>query len=206
MIDAHEEERKRLARELHDDVTQRLACLAIDAGRAENMISGSPADQVLRSIREGLVRLSGDVHALSYRLHPSLLEDLGLAVALRTEIERVAGQAPFPVTAKLDEIPDPVPLDTALCLFRVAQEALRNVARHSGASAAEVSMSVLGEGLQLAVSDDGVGFDLALQQHNRTLGLISMRERVRLLDGSLDIESTPGGGTIVVAWVPLKKE
>jgi signal transduction histidine kinase len=206
LIAAHEEERARLARELHDDVTQRLARLAIDAGRVERLASAPLVSETMRVIREGVVRLSEDVHALSYRLHPSVLEDLGLAEALRSEIERVAGQESLSVTAKLGEIPESVPHDAALCLFRVAQEALRNVARHANARTVEISARELDDGLQLAVRDDGAGFDPALQHDRRTLGLTSMRERVHLLHGELDIESAPGQGTTVVAWVPVKRE
>ncbi|NWG75079.1 MAG: PAS domain-containing protein [Rubrivivax sp.] len=204
LINAHEEERARLARELHDDVTQRLARLAIDAGRVESLFSAASVSETLREVREGLVRLSEDVHTLSYRLHPSVLEDLGLAEALKTEIERVARQESIVVTAKLAEIPEPVPREVALCVFRVAQEALRNVARHAKARTADISVRVLDGGLELAVRDDGAGFEPLLDGNRRSLGLTSMRERVHLLHGELDIESAPGRGTTVVAWVPLK--
>jgi PAS domain S-box-containing protein len=206
LIAAHEEERARLARELHDDLTQRLARLAIDAGRIEGLDSHPAVHQTLREMREGLVRLSEDIHALSYRLHPSVLEDLGLAEALRTEIERVARQESILLAAKLEEMPEPVPHDVALCVFRVAQEALRNVVRHARARKAEISVRVLDGGLELAVRDDGVGFEPALRGNRRSLGLTSMRERVRLLQGELDIESAPGRGTNVVARVPLRGE
>jgi PAS domain S-box-containing protein len=206
LISAHEEERARLARELHDDLTQRLARLAIDAGLVESMISDSPAGRTISSLREGLVRLSEDIHALSYRLHPSILEDLGLAEALRTEIERCAKQDSLSVTAGLDGIPENVPRDVALCLFRVAQEGMRNVVRHAGAGEVELSVRKLDGGLQLAVRDDGAGFDPSLRRDGRKLGLTSMLERVRLLGGTLDIESAPGRGTAVIAWVPLKEE
>jgi PAS domain S-box-containing protein len=206
LINAHEEERARLARELHDDLTQRLARLAIDAGRVESLFSAASVSETLREVREGLVRLSEDVHALSYRLHPSVLEDLGLTEALKTEIERVARQESILVTSKLGEIPEPVPHEVSLCVFRVAQEALRNVARHAKARTVELSVRLLDGGLQLAVRDDGAGFDPALRENRRSLGLTSMRERVHLLHGEFDIESAPGQGTTVVAWVPLKGE
>ncbi len=206
LINAHEEERARLARELHDDVTQRLARLAIDVGRVEGLTSAPGVDQTMREVREGLVRLSEDIHALSYRLHPSMLEDLGLSEALRTEIDRVSGQESFSVTTKLDGMPESIPHDVALCLFRVAQEALRNVVRHASARTVEITVRVMDDGLQLAVRDDGAGFDPALQRARPTLGLTGIRERVHQLHGELDIESARGRGTTVVAWVPLKRE
>jgi signal transduction histidine kinase len=151
-----------------------------------------------------LVRLSEDVHALSYRLHPALLEDLGLTAALKAECERFSRQESVSVGVKLEEIPAEIPSDTGLCLFRVTQEALRNVVRHARAPAAEVSLRPLDGGLQLAVADTGVGFDSGRQRQRPSLGLASMRERVRLLGGELDVESAPGHGTTVLAWVPLE--
>jgi signal transduction histidine kinase len=105
---------------------------------------------------------------------------------------------------KLCEFPSALPPDTALCLFRVAQEALRNVARHARARTAEISLRPVDGGLQLAVQDDGVGFEPARDRERASLGLSSMRERVYLLGGTLDVDSAPGQGTTIVAWVPLK--
>jgi PAS domain S-box-containing protein len=201
LLEAHEAERALLARELHDDLSQRLALLAIEAGRAERAALGGRAEETLRSIRQGLVRLSEDVHALAYQLHPSVLEELGLAEALRTECERRRRQGGFQVALSADERTDVGP-ETALCLFRVAQEALNNVARHAGARTVTVDLRRMEGGLLLAVRDDGVGFDPAAPRAGRSLGLASMRERVHLVGGSLDVESAPGEGTAVVAWVP----
>jgi signal transduction histidine kinase len=204
LIHAQEEERARLARELHDDVTQRLARLAIDAGRLDRGMNGDSAGEVMRSVRDGLVRLSADIHALSYRLHPSVLEDLGLAEALKAECERFSRQESIPSDLKLGDLPAGIPPDPALCLFRVAQGALRNVARHARARGVQVLLRGMDGGVQLAVRDDGIGFDPTVQKNPRTLGLASMDERVHLAGGELDIESAPGHGTTIVAWVPLE--
>jgi len=206
LIVAQEDERARLARELHDDLTQRLARLAIDAGRVEQEGAGSPAEATMRLLREGLVCLSEDVHALSYRLHPSLLEDLGLAEALHVECDRFDSLSGIAVDLVLRDVPEEIPRGTAVCLFRVAQEALRNVDRHARARSVEVRLQGLDGGLQLAVRDDGVGFDAAVENGHRSLGHASMRERVHLVGGELDIESAPGLGTTIVAWVPLADE
>ncbi|HSW24749.1 MAG TPA: ATP-binding protein, partial [Burkholderiaceae bacterium] len=141
-------------------------------------------------------------HALSYRLHPSVLDDLGLVEALRAECDRVARQGDLRVEVDARGVPETVPSETSLCLFRVAQEALSNAARHGRASAVTVLLSPRDRGLQLAVSDNGKGFDPAHSRERASLGLASMRERVRLLRGQLDIESRLGRGTTVVAWVP----
>ncbi len=203
LLHAQEAERARLARELHDDITQRLALLAIDAARVERAAAGNGIGDTMRGVREGLVRLSEDVHTLSYRLHSSLLDDLGLAEALKVECEQFARQESIPCDVRLQNLPEAVPHDTALGLFRVTQEALRNIARHAQARAVDVTLRSLDDGLQLAVRDDGIGFDAAHKPNRTSLGLSSMSERVRLLDGELDIESAPGHGTTIVAWVPL---
>jgi PAS domain S-box-containing protein len=199
LLTAHEDERRRLARELHDDLTQRLARLAIDAGRME---SAADAPGGLRPLREDLVRLSEDVHAMSYRLHPSVLDDLGLVEALKAECDRVARHGELRVDIETSAVPATLPAEASLCLFRVAQEALNNAARHAQASAVSVLLSSRSTGLQLAVSDNGSGFDPERSCDHASLGIASMRERVRLLQGEFDIESTPGRGTTVMAWVP----
>jgi PAS domain S-box-containing protein len=199
LLTAHEDERRRLARELHDDLTQRLARLAIDAGRME---SAAGAPEGVGLLRQDLVRLSADVHALSYRLHPAVLDDLGLVDALKTECDRVARRGDLSVAMDASLVPAALSSDAALCLFRVAQEALNNAARHAHASAVTVRLSPRDRGLELAVCDNGRGFEPHGGRDHASLGLASMRERVRLLRGQLDIESTPGRGTTVVAWVP----
>jgi PAS domain S-box-containing protein len=204
LIRAHEEERALLARELHDDLTQRLAVLAIDVGRAELAASDGAQTEAMRAVREGLVRLSEDIHSLAYQLHPSVLDELGLAEAIRTECERLGRQGGVGLSVALDPLPETIGRDEALCLFRVAQEALNNVVRHAGARAATVTLRQMDGGLLLAVRDNGGGFDPAGPKTGRSLGLASMRERVQLVNGTLDVESAPGQGTAIVAWVPAE--
>jgi len=199
LISAHEDERRHLARELHDDLTQRLARLAIDTGRME---SAPNMSEGVRRLREDLVRLSEDVHAMSYRLHPSVLDDLGLVEALKAECDRVARHGEMRVVVDASAMPSALSAAASLCLFRVAQEALNNAIRHARASAVSVLLSPRSHGLELAVSDNGKGFDPSRARDHASLGLASMRERVRLLQGKLDIESTLEHGTTVVAWVP----
>jgi signal transduction histidine kinase/ABC-type uncharacterized transport system substrate-binding protein len=205
LITAHEDERARLARALHDDVTQRLALLAIDAGRREKGLGETVAGQAMRSIRHDLVQLSEDVHALSYALHPAILEDLGLIEALKAECARFGAvegiPTSFTATGDIDEPSQAL----SLCLYRVAQEALRNVARHSSASSVEVELRVVGSKLELAVEDNGVGFDPTRKQARPSLGLAGMRQRLFLVDGELLIDSAPDNGTSIVARAPLKR-
>ena len=206
LIRAQEEERALLARELHDDVSQRLAVLAIDVGRAELAAVDGEQSGAMQAVREGLVSLSEDVHSLAYQLHPSVLEELGLAEALRAECGRRSRTGKLDVAVDLGPLPHPLTDDAALCLFRVAQEALSNVARHAAATCATVTLRQIGDGLVLAVSDDGAGFEPEHSREGMHLGLAGMRERVRLMHGSLDIESAPGQGTKVIAWVPVGEQ
>lgn len=205
LLRAHEEERARLARELHDDMTQRLALLAIEIGRAELAAAGGPHSDVLAAVRAGLVSLSEDIHSLSYQLHPSILEDLGLAEAIEAECERFARQETPPLKLLLDPIPPGLDRDAALCLFRVAQQALSNVARHAMATSVDVMVKVFEDGVALTVADDGLGFDAARARVQRSLGLESMRERAELVAGTLDIDSAPGQGTVISVWVPCRR-
>ena len=206
LITAQEDERSRLARELHDDVTQRLALLAIDAGRQEHVLPRAAGGDAMRTMREGLVRLSEDVHALSYRLHPSIIEDLGLIEALKSECLRFSELGPTRVEVRAQGLREEPPRDVALCLFRVAQEALQNSARHAEADTVQVTVRPLNGGLQLGVHDDGKGFDPGRHRDRPSLGLASMRQRIDLLHGLLDIESGLGHGTTILAWVPLKED
>jgi signal transduction histidine kinase len=205
ILTAQEDERRRLAREMHDDVTQRLAALAIDAAKVQGGAGTSSAGKAASAIRDGLVKLSEDVHALSYRLHPSVIEDLGLVAALRVECNRIARQESIRVDFESQGVPKAVPSNAAACLFRVAQEALRNVVRHANAGSVGVSLAAKDGGIALAVRDDGRGFSGPAHDGPASLGLVSMRERVRLVGGRLDIVSRPGHGTSVVAWVPLRE-
>ena len=202
LIQAQEDERALLARELHDDVTQRLAVLAIDMGSAELAAPDGKQADVMRSVRAELVRLSEDIHSLAYQLHPSVLEELGLVEALRAECERRGRQGRLTVAMDFESLVLVAAKEQELCLFRVAQEALNNVARHSGTNVARVTLRQADGGLLLAVRDDGIGFDPADLPQRHSLGLMSMRERVHLLKGTLDIESALGRGTMLVAWVP----
>jgi signal transduction histidine kinase len=200
LLTVHEDERRRLARELHDDVTQRLARLAIDAARLE---SGQTPSSQQPTVHTDLVRLSDDVHALSYRLHPSILDDLGLEEALKAECEQVARQGDVRVDVDVHTLPDKLTQDVALCIFRVTQEALRNVVRHAKASVATVTLMMKNGGLILEVGDNGRGFDVGELTDHPSLGHASMEERIRLVRGRLQIKSTPGQGTTVSAWIPL---
>lgn len=201
LIDAHEVERRRIARELHDDVSQRLASLAIDAA----LLSRGADSDVLRGqavrLESGIGRVTEDLHDLSYRLHPSIVDDLGIVTALHTECEQVQRNSDVIIVDDIEPLSAPCPRDTALCLYRICQEALGNAVRHARAGTVEVCFRQTGETLTLEVRDDGRGFDPETARSG--LGLSSMAERCRLLQGSLAIDSAPGQGTTIRATLPL---
>lgn len=206
ILTAHEDEHRSLARELHDDVTPRLARLAIEAARVQQDGPTPPRESNDLSMHDELVQLSEDVHAFSYRLHPTVLDDLGLVDALRSECDRVSRGKAISVDLDVGKVSERIPGDVALCLFRIAQEALRNIFRHAKAETVSVSLAPRKGGLELIVADDGIGFDVNEPHGRPSLGHASMRERVRQLGGELRIDSAPGSGTTIVAWVPFPRD
>ncbi|MDX1405082.1 MAG: sensor histidine kinase [Woeseiaceae bacterium] len=204
LITAHEDERLRLAHELHDDLSQRLAGLAIDAGF---LAKGPDADgyrEAVTHLHPELVRISKDVHDMSYRLHPSLVDDLGLPTALQSEVDRLSRQAGRRIETRFEQLEVHPPGDRALHLYRIAQQALTNAVQHSDASEIVVSLTPDRDSLRLEVRDDGKGFDIRDLQHANGIGVSSMRERARLAGGTLHLHSDPGKGTIVSVRVPLQ--
>ena len=205
LIGAQEEERRRLARELHDDLTQRLAVLAIDVGKLEQVLEFSPGPELerLHRVREQVVKLSADIHRLSRQLHPSILDDLGLVNAIEAECVNFSQREGIQVKFTSKNVPATLPRDLALCLYRIAQESLRNIAKHAKTDKAVVTLAGTDGGILLSVRDYGMGFDPARVRGNGGLGLISMAERVRLIQGDLSVESRPGQGTRIEVRVPL---
>jgi signal transduction histidine kinase len=206
LITAYEDAGRRLARELHDDITQRLAGVSIEAATLGRLGDPAARQAAEQSIGSELAALSRDVHALSYRLHPSVVDDLGLGDALRMECERVSRRGTVGVAFHGDDAAGALRGDRALCLFRIAQEALRNALRHARPQHVRVELHAEGGGTSVSVIDDGQGFEVGAPRDHASLGMASMRERVALLDGRLEICSRPGQGTTVTAWVPSSAE
>jgi signal transduction histidine kinase len=206
LIEAHEEERSRIAREIHDDYQQRLAFLAIDLEELAENIGSSPTEvsQKLHELWNRVGELGADLHDLSHSLHSSTLETLGLVAGVRAFCEEFAGQQELHVDFAYENVPRAIPGEIALCLFRIAQEGLRNVKRHSGADRAEVRLEGLAQELHLSVSDRGRGFDSNGGSPSGGIGLRSMEERLRLLGGNLQIYSRPMEGTKIDAWLSCK--
>ncbi len=205
LISAQEGERSRLARELHDDLTQRLAVLAIDAGKLEQDIQDYPsiARDRIREIKQQVVRVAEDIHQISRRLHPSILDDLGLVEAIRSECISFSDREGIPVLFEPENVPYSISGPIALCFYRIVQEGLRNIAKHSQSQEAVVALGTKDGGIALSIEDRGRGFTPAEVRGKGTLGLASMEERARLIQGYLSVDSKPGKGTVITVWAPL---
>lgn len=209
LFSVQEEELSRLSRELHDDLTQRLAGLAIEAGKLERL--GETSEQALpyesllsiSRIKEQLISVSEDVHRISRQLHPTILDDLGLVRAMESECLALQLREKIEVVFRHENVPDRIPKYISLCLYRVVQEGLKNIVRHSGATACEVLLRGDADALRLTVQDKGKGFDREEVRKKAGLGLSSMRERVKLVGGDFAIDSRPGEGTVIRVRVPL---
>jgi PAS domain S-box-containing protein len=208
LIEAHEEERTWIARELHDDIGQRIALLAIELGRCDHQAPGSVVDmhEYLQLACQRVYDLGKDIQALSHRLHSSKLEYLGLVAAAKSFCHELSEQRNVRIAFKHSDIPAAIPKEISLCLFRVLQEALQNAVKHSADQNLTVEVHGTNAGISLIVSDSGIGFDWQDAMNRRGLGLISMRERLRLVNGELSIQSEPGRGTTVLARVPLGQQ
>jgi PAS domain S-box-containing protein len=206
IINAQEEELRRLSRELHDDLTQRLAALALDAALIEKELNTSQpqAVQGLKDLRTNLSEVAEEVHDLSRQLHPSILDDLGLVQAVQAECAAFSKKTGIALSFMPDAIPDSVPQPLALCLYRVMREGLQNIAKHSRAAAASITLQGLSDGIRLLIQDKGIGFDPKEVKKKAGIGLSSMRERVRLINGTISLESKPGQGTEIEVFIPLR--
>jgi PAS domain S-box-containing protein len=207
LIEAQEEERVWVARELHDDVNQRLALIAVNLDVLKRELPQSATDAWLRlsEVREQIKDLGIDVQALSHRLHSSKLKYLGLTAAATAFCREFSERKRVQIDFQCDSVPRTLPDEVSLCLFRVLQEALQNASKHSGSQHYQVSIKYTANEIALTVSDWGVGFDPTLAMQGRGLGITSMRERLKLVDGELSIEPGSPRGTVVRARVPVRE-
>jgi signal transduction histidine kinase len=206
LINAQEKERSRLASEIHDDFSQRLALMALELETAEETIGTSPVEaaQQVHNVLNSASEIGADLHTLSHRLHSSTLERLGLVTGVSALCKEFAVQQSMEVDFVTNDVPRSVDPNVALCLFRIVQEGLRNLKKHSGATKAQVRLSKFGAKLFVTVVDEGTGFDVRDLGIREGLGIRSMAERADLLGGRFEIHSKPGEGTRIEAWVPLQ--
>jgi signal transduction histidine kinase len=205
LIARQEVERHRIARELHDDVSQRVALMNLEIGKIAAAVDSEPLRARVRKLYAQASEIARDVHRMSYELHPSRLRTLGLVAALESLCSDTSTQRNLEVTFTHSSFPPAMDADVSLCLFRIVQEALHNVARHSRAHKAQVSLTCDERHIALQIVDSGVGFDPRQAPHDG-LGLVSMRERVAILDGQLAIDAVPGEGTRITVRIPLASQ
>jgi PAS domain S-box-containing protein len=205
LVEAQEKERNRIARDLHDDICQRLALLSMELEQTSRVSYKSPTtiNMRLTEIRAHCSEISSAVQSLSYRLHSPELDYLGLVAAIRGFCKKLATEHSLAIEYRETNVPRHLPQDISLCLFRVTQEALQNAIKHSGGTQFAVELSATSEEIQLIVSDSGAGFDVEEAKLNRGLGLVSMEERINMMYGRFFIESRPWRGTRICAVVPL---
>jgi PAS domain S-box-containing protein len=204
LVEAQEQERARIARELHDDITQRLALLAIGLDQFAEKHSDLPSEARgrMQELQQMTSDISADVHALSHELHSSALEYLGIVTGMRSWCKEFGERHKLEIAFEGHEVPA-APQEISLCLFRVLQEALQNAVKHSGTKRLEVRLEEKAGGIHLIVSDAGAGFDLEAARQSRGLGLKSMQERIRLVGGTIAIDSKPLAGTTIHVTAPL---
>ena len=208
LIHAQEEERARISRELHDDFSQRLALLGIGLGQLWKKLpmGATEARENVLEMLKGTKELSSDLHTLSHELHSSRLEHVGLVSALHGLCREMSEKYKIEVHLSDCDVRLNMPKDVALCLFRVAQESLGNVVKHSKAKGAQVSVGANPRCIWLRIADAGRGFDLGVQNARAGIGLTGMRERLRLVGGTLEVKSEPEHGTEILAEVPLSEK
>ncbi len=205
LLEAHEEERARVAREVHDDAIQRLVMVKHEL---DELSGGHGLDAArlrhLDGIRHEVQDLADALRQLAHRLHPSAIEQAGVSVALAQLAEEMERASDLHVELDVPDAPLPLSRDAGLALFRIAQESLRNVARHSGANRAAVRLRRVGIQAELVIQDSGAGFDPEARQR-AGIGLVGIDERARLVGGSARIHAAPGSGTMVTVRVPLEE-
>jgi signal transduction histidine kinase len=204
LISEQEKERSRIAGELHDDICQKLALLSMELQKAssnENHLA-TATKQRLEEIRRHCSEITSDVQLLSHELHSAKLDHLGISAAIRSFCREFGEHQEVSVEFTARDVPKAVSRDESLCLFRVTQEALHNAVKHSGADRFWVELSGAGNEVRLEVKDAGIGFDVKEANRIGGLGLVSMQERVRSVDGRFYIESKPGAGTKIIVCVP----
>lgn len=204
LFTVQEEERQRVARELHDDICQRLSLLDMALHHVNAKDCTKPARDSIKAARDQVQTLNTDVRMLSHRLHPSILNDLGLPVALKELVSEFGERQEMPATYSSQNLPESWSPEASIALYRIAQEALRNVAKHAGKTHVKVTLAGTPTSLVLTVRDFGVGFSSDAETEARGLGMISMQERARLAGGTFEVESALGQGTTITVEVPLQ--
>jgi signal transduction histidine kinase len=203
VVEAQELERRRLARELHDETGQALTSILLGLGALEEAVAGDEAHAAVDDLRELVVATLQDVRRLAVELRPRLLDDFGLVPALERLLQTFSEQTGLEVAFESGAFTERLPSEVETAMYRIVQESLTNVVKHAHARTVSVVLVRKPDAVAVVIEDDGSGFDPA-HVRDGGVGLVGMRERMGLLDGRLDVESTEGHGTTLVAEVPLR--
>ena len=209
LLTVQDEERRRISRDLHDDVNQRLGAIGLQLDSLNQALPGSPSAirKRIRAIRRRITEVSDDVRQLAYRFHQTTVEDLGLVAALQRYLNDFVKRTGVSVHFSKPRVLHPLPLRSATCLFRIAQESLGNIGVHAKASLVTVTLTVSPGKAILTIVDNGIGMDLGkVRTRKGGLGMLSIQERARLLNGAVTWRSSRGSGTEVRAWLPITTE
>jgi len=202
LISAQDDERRRIARNLHDDLSQSLAAIAMDVGRLASKYSAEIAKD-LRRVQELAAAAAEDVRRISHQVHPSILDDLGLKLALEEYCSEFESRSGIVTRFRTENLPDRMPSDISDCIYHIVGECLRNAAKHSQGGAVFVDVSLVGNVLHLSVRDNGVGFSQSESSARRGIGIVAMKERARLVGGTVSIRADVAEGTTVSVEVPV---
>ncbi len=207
LITAQEEERRRISLLLHDDVSQNIAVLGVAISRLKRKLPTSRTEMLAELERLGRLtnELTSQLRRLSHQLHPEVLEHVGLVAALESQASEFGSEEQITMSFKSEVRTEPISLEVSTCLYRVAFEAMRNISRHSGAKSATISLVEDKDSLMLEVSDSGRGFDVERARRGSGIGLVSSEERIKMLQGTFEVRSTPEVGTTIVARIPLAR-
>jgi PAS domain S-box-containing protein len=207
LIRAREEECARIARELHDDLSQGMALVSVELEQLSQKPPNTDDElrRHLKAIFDQIGDISKEIHRISYDLHPSKLTQLGLVPTVTSLCNEVSKGRGLHVEFSHKDVPPALSNEVSLCLYRIVQESLNNVIKHSRAREARVELRGIEEAVQLRISDTGAGFDIESPQSKKGLGLMSMRERLRLVGGSISFESSPAQGTEIEVKIPLER-
>jgi signal transduction histidine kinase len=200
LVDAQETERRAISRELHDEIGQSLGALLVDISWLASSVERPEARSELERMKSLAERTLGGVRDMALLLRPSMLDDLGLVAALEWQAREVSRRSQMEVAVESEDVPEDLPDEVRVCIYRLVQEALNNAVRHSGANNAKVTVAQSAAGIEVRVADNGGGFDPA---RTRGLGILGMEERVKRLGGNFSVESKPGQGTMVGALLPV---
>lgn len=204
LITAQDDERRRIARNLHDDLSQILAAIAIDAGRLVSKYHTQQAEGDLRRVQQHAAEAAEQVRQISHQLHPSILDDLGLKVALEEYCREFESRSGITTSFIAEDMPERLPSDVSDCVYHIMGESLRNVSKHSRGGAVFVNVGVTGDMLHLSIRDNGVGFSPTGARTRLGIGIVTMKERARLVGGTVSIHADIGQGTTVSVEVPVK--